>query len=219
MIHSNIFLQYSKLNTCSTYIILSSDKIRMPDTANAMTDTASARTNEKYQRYKYHPEAVTNTNMYDRFERTKEGDLYELFRMPRFISNVDLEDEICTSKFTNQSNSWDFGPVVLTTQYSIFKQQHMYHPWLHRITSFISPNKFTVYNKESGYSSTYKFSSKDHCYNEAKKMYDQFARATLLKLCIHMNGFVCFDPSNSGCSYKASLLPPVPGPKSTQPSG
>ena len=157
--------------------------------------------------------------MYDRFERKKGGDLYELFRMPRFISDEDLQYQICTDKFTEKPNSWDFGPVVLTTQYSIFKEKHLRHSWLHNIASFISPDKFTVYNKKSGYSSTYHFSNNQDCYNEAKKMYDHLARATLLKLCIHMNGFVCFDPSNSGCVYKASLLPPAPGPVTIQPTG
>lgn len=95
-----------------------------------------------------------------------------------------------TGRFSHSSGTWDFGPIILTTTYST---PSILPSWL---TSRISPNMYTVYNKRTGSMSKHIFDHPHDCYNSAEKMYEKLQKAKILDICINVNGSVCMNDSS-----------------------
>ena len=164
------------------------------DTASARTDTASARTDNKsavldnMNNY-LEQEMKSNTFKLNAFKKTKSDELHRLFNMDPIYKDHYLYD---IGKFNNRDNSWDFGPVVLTTNYTKFPSLPT---WLQ---TKISPNMFTVYNRVTGRTSYHIFDHPQDCNKEAQKVYDKLAFAKRFNTIGYFNGYTWInDPKHT----------------------
>lgn len=134
--------------------------------------------------------AFENTRKY----ATLKGELNEKKRVglenlfPGHYRELAVQEAMgATGRFSHRSGTWDFGPIVLTTTYS---EPSILPSWL---TSRISPNMYTVYNKRTGSLSKHIFDHPHDCYNNAEKMYEKLRNAKILDICINVNGSVCMN--------------------------